>query len=273
MEVNIHVTEQCNLNCKACFHMIPISINKNYYWYIEHYIRPQLQLLARHKNIVDSLVIMGGEPTLHPHIISILYVAREIFPDIPISIATNGSVVNIFENDLFIKALLRNNIKVSITEYPYSQDASENYEKVYNILKANNVPYSVNATINKNYYFLIQPFRKDIDNDITKPTHCKAHHYCTMLKNGKLWVCHLAAYVDSLKAKFPDLDWINVDDGAYVDLEDNSITDQMILDKMASLSTICKHCVELHRPWYSTDPSETTLWGRSEGKKEEWVRE
>ena len=272
MEVSIHVTEQCNLNCKACFHMIPIT-HEPYYWYIEHCIRPQLLLLAKHKNIVNSLVLMGGEPTLHPQLISILYIAREIFHDIPIYLATNGSIINAFEDDLLIKALKRNNITVRVTEYPYSDRAKENYEKLYGIFNENGVKYDINSKVDENYHFLVQPFRKEIDNDITKQTHCKAHHYFTMLKSNKLWVCHLAAYVDSLKAKFPDLDWINVDEGAYVDLEDNSITDEMILDKMASLSTICKHCVELHRPWYSEDPSEITLWSRSEGRKEEWVRE
>lgn len=273
MEVSIHVTEQCNLNCKACFHMIPISPWKDYYWYICENIKPQLELLAKHSNIVSSLVIMGGEPTLHPNITSILYVAREVFPNITIAMATNGSVLRVFEDEVFIKALLRNNIEVRIVEYPYSPVAKANYQKLYNILETNKVKYVVNAKIDENYHFLIQPFRKEIDNDITKQTHCKAHHYCTMLKNNKLWVCHLAAYADSLKDRFPDLDWINVDEGAYVDLTDGSITDEMILQKMGSLSTICKHCVELHRSWYSEDPTEITNWARSEGKKEEWVRE
>ena len=272
MEVSIHITEQCNLNCKSCFHMIPIT-NEPYHWYIGSYIRPQLLLLSRHKNIVDSLVLMGGEPTLHPYFISILYITREIFPDIPIYLATNGSVVGVFENNALIKALIYNNILVRVTEYPYSDKAKENYEKLYNIFKTNKVQYEINAKIDENYHFLIQPFRKEINNDITKRTYCKTHHYCTMLKDDKLWVCHLAAYVSSLKSKFPELDWINVDDGAWVDLKDDNLTDEMILEKMSSLSTICTHCVELHRSWSSDDPHEITNWARSEGRKEEWVRE
>lgn len=273
MEVSIHITEQCNLNCKACLHMIPISNHKDYYWFVDSYIKPQLELLAKHSSIVDTLVIMGGEPTLHPDIASILYIARALFPDIPIKLATNGVFINKFENPEFIKSLIDNEINVCIVAYPYSSRAEEQYNKLFNILENNNVSFSLSSIIDQDQHFLIQPFRKEINNFELKPEYCKAHHYCTMLKDDKLWVCHLAAYVDSLKERFPELDWINVDEGAYVDLKDPDITDEMILEKMRSFSSICTHCVEPHRGWDSDDPTEYTNWARSEGKKEEWVRE
>ena len=188
MEVSIHITEQCNLNCKSCLHMIPISNYKDYYWFVDEYIKPQLNLLAKHSSIVDTLVIMGGEPTLHPDIISVLYIAREIFPNIHIKLATNGVNLNIFENGDFIKSLLDNHIIVSLVAYPYSKYAENHYNKLVKILDNNKVDYNISAIIDQTQHFLVQPFRKEIDNDITKPAHCKAHQYCTMLKDNKLWV-------------------------------------------------------------------------------------
>jgi len=271
MEVSLHITEQCNLNCKSCLHMIPIA-KVPYWWYMEEYIRPNLKALKKHEKIVDKFILMGGEPTTHPHLSSILYITREELPNIPICLSTNGVDVKKFEDEVLIKSIQRNSIFIDVSEYPYSQNARVNYDHLYEIFESNNIEYSVDADMEMDSKFLTQPFRKEINNYILKPEECKAHHYCTMLKDCKLWVCHLAAYVDSLKYRFPELDWINIDEGAYVDLEDPDITDNMILEKMKSFSIICKHCIEPHRWWRSDEPGEMVDWGRSERKKEEWVR-
>ena len=267
MEVSFHITDSCNLNCKSCLHMVPLSAG--YHYFIDTYIEPQLKLLAKRKNIINILNIMGGEPTLHPDIIKILYIARENLPETKIRISTNGTNLNIFNDTNFITAILENKIEVAVTQYPYSQYAEKNYEILYSILNTNKIPY-ISGKITK---FLTQPFVKSLNNDINVYKWCKSFHYCTMVKDFKLYVCHLAAYVNLLKEKFPDLDWIEIDDNSYVDLTDENLTDEQILTKLSSLSIICKHCAELNRWWSSDVPGDMIDWAKSELLKEEWIKE
>lgn len=270
MEVSMHVTEICNLNCKACFHMIPISDSPVHY-YIE-YIDWQVNLLKKYSSLVESFNIMGGEPTLHPDIISILYIVRHAFPNKIVRLCTNGTNLKIFEEDSFLNALKFNDIAVKITEYPYSMYAEKNYESIYRILDERGIKHENASTLKDNYKFLIQPFHKDIINDISQPSKCKTFYYCVMLKDGKLYKCHLAAYISSLHNRFPDTSWIE-DDESYIDLSDSTITSKDILDRLGRLSKICKHCVELNRGWKSDNPEDITDWGRSKGEKSEWVKE
>ncbi len=267
MTVSVHVTECCNLNCASCFHMIPLSDGINYY--IENYIRPQLQLLAKHENIVDELVIMGGEPTTHPDIISILYVFREHFPNTKITLATNGTLLSVFNNIFFIKALQRTDINVSLTEYPFVPNYEYHYKLIHDILDQNNIKYTYNFTDK----FLVQPFHKELHNNIHDAVWCKAFHYCTMLKDDKLYKCHLCAYVDFLLNRFPEIDWIKPSSDDYVDLNDDSLSDDAILNKLAQLSPICEHCIELNRDWFTDNPDEMKSWTRSKLNKNEWIKE
>lgn len=270
MEVDYHITEICNLNCVGCFHYIPISNIKKHY-NIEK-IKYELKLLARHSKIVHNLVLMGGEPTIHPDIVPILYYAREIFPNTTLTLATNAAYSAIFDEKSFIRAIKYNNIIVRITQYPFSKNSTEIYKNVYDKLNNANIQIETVSVVDSNYHFLKQSFHKNLINDITENKHCKTFHYCTTLKDTKLYICNFAAYIDSLTDKFTDVDWIETDNTEYVDLTEN-YTDDEILNRMSKLSLVCTHCVELNRGWSSNNPEEITTWYQSEQKKEEWIKE
>lgn len=270
MEISYHITEICNLNCVSCLHFIPISNNKKHRNL--EVIKHELDLLSKHKNIVNIFNIMGGEPTLHPQINEILFYARKVFPQTKIGLATNGVNTKIFYNIDFLNAIKNNNIIVRMTEYNYTENARNNYDKIYTVLDANNIQYEGNGSLEMHKKFLKQPFSKELHNNITNDWMCKSFHYCTMLKDNKLYVCHFAAYIDSLLDKFPEIDWIKIDENAYVDLEQN-VTDDYIANKLCKKSIICEHCVDLNRWWFTDNPEDYTEWKHSELKKEEWIKE
>lgn len=271
MEVSYHITELCNLNCNSCWHFIPISTIKDHYTFDK--IMYEMDLLSKHENIINRFNIMGGEPLIHPDIIPIIYYVRKSLPNTKIGISTNGVNHAIFENKRFIEALKHNNIEIRITQYPYNDKTSvDNYYRIYEILNENNIKYEIVSIIDKNYKFLIQPFRKNITNDINLNKWCKTFHYCTMYRDNKLWICHVAAYVDFIQRRFPDADWIKSDENSFIDIS-KECTDEEILNSMSKLALVCEHCVELHRGWNSNDPSEITNWKPSTCSKDEWIRE
>lgn len=270
MEICYHITEICNLNCVGCFHYLPISNIKKHY-HIEK-IKYELKLLAKHSKIVHNLVIMGGEPTLHPDIVPILYYAREIFPNTTLTLATNGAYYKIFDEKSFIRAIKYNNIAIRITQYPFSENAKDIYTEIYEKLNKHGIGVETVSVVDTNYHFLKQSFHKDLINDITENKHCKTFHYCATLRDTKLYICNFAAYIDSLLDKFPEIDWIETDNNSYVDLTED-YTNEQILEKLSKLSVVCTHCIELNRGWISNNPDEITERYVSEQKKEEWVKE
>ncbi len=89
--MEVFITEKCTLRCKNCSHMVP-----NYTRPKDYSIKSIIQSIERLLEYVriDELIILGGEPFLHPHLDMLLnwYIGRkECFGSL--SILTNGTVI------------------------------------------------------------------------------------------------------------------------------------------------------------------------------------
>ena len=66
---------------------------------------------------LKTLMLIGGEPLLHPNILELCKIAREIFPNAIIDIYTNGILLDKF-NSQQIELFKELNIYFSIGLYP-----------------------------------------------------------------------------------------------------------------------------------------------------------
>jgi molybdenum cofactor biosynthesis enzyme MoaA len=84
--VELHVTHACNLTCESCSH------------YSNHAHRGNLGLEQADRWMgawsdritVDQFYILGGEPTIHPHLSKFVVLVRKHWPTAHIRIVTNG---------------------------------------------------------------------------------------------------------------------------------------------------------------------------------------
>lgn len=244
--IEYHLTNHCNLNCKGCAHFAPIA--EPWFANINEYKNDMEELSS--KVVVDELILFGGEPLLHPNISEFLIESRKMLPNTKISVLTNGLLVleRISElKDVFVQ----NDVWLDITCYPIDVK----YQFMLKLLKAFRVKYRI--------YNDLEPIK-------TLRKHTLSHERkenkwdCLMirsksvqLKNGKLYICPLQAYIDIFN-KFFNEDFA-VDDECILDLY--KATDEEIVNMYFRKNSFCEYCREpIEKNKYSTSKKEKREW-------------
>lgn len=244
--IEYHLTNHCNLNCKGCAHFSPIA--EPWFANINEYKNDMEELSS--KVVVDELILFGGEPLLHPNISEFLIESRKMLPNTKISVLTNGLLVleRISElKDVFVQ----NDVWLDITCYPIDVK----YQFMLKLLKAFRVKYRI--------YNDLEPIK-------TLRKHTLSHERkenkwdCLMirsksvqLKNGKLYICPLQAYIDIFN-KFFNEDFA-VDDECILDLY--KATDEEIVNMYFRKNSFCEYCREpIEKNKYSTSKKEKREW-------------
>lgn len=244
--IEYHLTNHCNLNCKGCAHFAPIA--EPWFANINEYKNDMEELSS--KVVVDELILFGGEPLLHPNISEFLIESRKMLPNTKISVLTNGLLVleRISElKDVFVQ----NDVWLDITCYPIDVK----YQFMLKLLKAFRVKYRI--------YNDLEPIK-------TLRKHTLSHEKkenkwdCLMirsksvqLKDGKLYICPLQAYIDIFN-KFFNEDFA-VDDECILDLY--KATDEEIVNMYFRKNSFCEYCREpIEKNKYSTSKKEKREW-------------
>lgn len=126
---SVHLTEHCNLNCKACAHFAPLVKEKGF-TDITEFTRDMERLSGLSRGEMRYIDLLGGEPLLHPDIASFLSVTRKNFPVGTIRIITNGLLLKAMKQD-FWDAVTENRITIIISKYLETVD----YEKLLDLIR------------------------------------------------------------------------------------------------------------------------------------------
>lgn len=148
-------------------------------------------MIAARDNIpnIGLLILIGGEPTLHPKLLEICRIAREIFPsnDVDIGVFTNGlNLAHIKENEAEYQKI---GVGFSVCSYPGQTNMDEvQYIQDHQLGHYNNTRIFMMQTIvdeegNGSY----------IDNFFNC---CRHQIPCLTLKDYKLYMCPFAAHVE-----------------------------------------------------------------------------
>ena len=244
--IEYHLVNHCNLNCKGCAHFAPLA--KPWFADINEFEKDLNQLSS--KVIIDKLTLFGGEPLLNEDIDKFLIVARKILPNADISVLTNG-VLLLKKLSGLVKTMKDNHIYMDITCYPINVD----YELELKMLKTLKIPYRI---------------YNDLERIKTLRHHCLSHKKetndwdCLMinsnsvqLRNGKLYICPLQAYIDIFNNYFNENFKLNND--CYLDIY--NCTDKQIVSMYHTKNSFCEYCREpIEGNKYSTSKKEKTEW-------------
>lgn len=251
----VHVTDECNLNCAGCDHFSPLAPKGSEYPLLEF----KNDLDQIYKVFGDSVVqlhIMGGEPLVTPNINKYLDIARIALPKARLQLITNGTLLKDMP-DIFYENCRRNNIQICVTTYPINIDYDELYSfvrskgvdiKTFNVRSISNVWKNMGMS---NEYLL------DYKKTFLK---CKYANHCSNLRNGKLYLCPHAAYVHLFNEYFGEsFDYSETGISIY----ENSKNE--ILDFLRTPNRFCRYC-------HMNDPkNKRTNWSVSKRNKEEWI--
>jgi len=244
--IEYHLVNHCNLNCKGCAHFAPLAKH----WFADIYeFEKDLKQLSSLVEI-DRLTLFGGEPLLNDNINDFLIIARKVLPNTDISVLTNG-VVLLKKISSMAKVLKDNNIYIDITCYPINVD----YEIELKMLKALKIPYRIYNDLER-----VKTLRHHILSHIKKENTWDClmiNSNSVQLRNGKLYICPLQAYIDIFNDYFHEN--FKVDKNNILDIY--NCTDDDIVNMYHRKNSFCEYCREpIEGNKYSTSKREKLEW-------------
>lgn len=235
--IDYHIVDKCNLNCKHCNHFCPLVPKDTPVKPLGKIIR-DLSYLYDYQHIFGSLTVIGGEPFLHPDISKVFDFVRTMFPDKYIQSITNGTLYQRLPE--VVDSIIRNNIHIGLSLYPLpnSKDIRTAFEKCIpsNLLSIDDMSSTIG--------FSNMLLQEKLNSDYEKIFECPRRFCCTQLRNNRLYICHYAASLYLLKEHFGD--------DVKIDESDCSIelgpqtTPEMVLRFINNyMPDICRHCADV----------------------------
>lgn len=253
LTLDIHVCEQCNLNCKGCNHYSPLA---NPSFCDINSLKKNLNILKNRglDKIIKSIYLVGGEPLLNPKIIEIFKITRDAFPKSVIKVVTNGICLSSNMKPLpesFWVACRKNDISFDISRYPINID----YEYVKEILIKNNVKFNFFVARDYFYSFLLtKSTKKRKKFNFYNCVLCR----CIQLIGDKIFPCPISGYVKYLNQAFNTKFKHTKED--YLEL--NNINKWKLILFRLKAKPFCKYCVF---------PRPQIQWELSDRKSNEWI--
>ena len=196
LNFEVNLVDHCNLNCHCCNHFSPIA--EKYFLDCEEYERDISRIATLYKNRIGRMMLLGGEPLLHPHINNIMQITRKYLYKEEIVIVSNGLLLPKMSEDFWKQCNLQQ-VGILLTKYPISFDY-KNVEKIaekYGV----NISYTFESKELKTTYHLplkpeggLNPYRNYMK--------CNHANNCVVLREGRLYTCPLAACVHHFNQYF-----------------------------------------------------------------------
>lgn len=249
--LEIHVMDGCNLKCKGCSHfsnLFPTDAAVP----LERFGRDIMRL----KEIcaIDKLRLLGGEPLLNKELLQYLKAAWDCFPYSDIRVVTNGLLI-MKQSEEVLSYMREHGIMFDISWYPPTMDSRE---EILDFLADKQVPYRVSQEE-------IQGFSRCLTleahhNPIVSQQNCGSGQ-CTILREGKLYKCPVAAYMPEYKRAFD----VGIEEESGVDIYQSSISEirEFALHCQSRPVDMCRYCTE--------QPQNFTWGSRPEPEMEDWI--
>ncbi len=245
--IEIQLVNHCNLNCKGCSHFSNISD--------EFYINPQIlenDLVELNKKFkIKWVAFIGGEPLLHPDLITCLQITKKVLNNVIINICTNGTLVFQLSNDV-LNYISKNGIKFVFSKYPINNSY---FTKILDFVDEKNI--EANFIYNRNY------FRKYINlkgnsNIINTYKNC-CMRQCYILREGRIYHCPFSCYVHIFNNKFNQN--IKVENG--IDIYKSSA--KSIINYLSRPIETCRFCT------FNQSENVKMKWENGKADMNDWI--
>ncbi|MDR2796339.1 MAG: hypothetical protein LBB47_06495 [Spirochaetaceae bacterium] len=231
-QIEVHITEHCNLKCRGCSHFSPLAD--------EVILAPESfeHDCARLAKITTKLVtikLLGGEPLLHPQLAGFFEIARKYFKTTVIQLTTNGILLS-RQPDSFWTACHKYKIYVEISDYPVNIDVKAISAKCkkYRVC----VGYTVSKENGMNKMAMDLEGAQDPEINFAL---CGLGYSggCVTLRDGKIYVCPTAGHIQFFNKYFnKDL---RITEKDYIDIYKIKNKNE-ILDFLHKPFPFCRYC-------------------------------
>ena len=247
--LDIHVTDHCNLNCKGCSLISPLA--KEWFCDVEQ-TEKDLSELSKKVQILN-LSLIGGEPLLHPEITELVRVVRKAYPKSDITVVTNGSLLPKMTDD-FWKVCRENRVVFMLSVYPPLRTHLNEYLK---LSKGNGIHvmllHNTRAWDRMRFSFKTEENMAGIHYRLCKQKDCYK------LVDSKLYLCPLFSlkhYNRYFNENHPTIKGYDI----------YKYSGKELVQFMKRPDPACRYCTWVVK-------NETTQWGYSKREKSEWCED
>lgn len=196
LQFETHLVEHCDLNCQMCTHFSPLA--RPQFTEIESFSRDMRRLQELFCNAVSYIMLLGGEPLLHPRVAEFLEITRKYFPYAEVILYTNGLKIPQMNAD-FWESCKKNNITITLTRYPISFD----YGRVDKLMKEYGVTYQYCNTPGRpkkssHYPLDLRGMQEPRRGFLA----CNMANRCIFLRDGRLYTCVLIPNIQHFNKYF-----------------------------------------------------------------------
>jgi organic radical activating enzyme len=225
--LEFHLTDHCNLNCKGCGHFSPIARKR--FADLDDYRRDMKQL-QKLFSTVRRIVLMGGEPLLHPQINSFLYATKSYFPKANLRISTNGILLPTMPQK-FWDACRNCSVDIDITIYP---PLKEKESAIIQLVKSNGLRVRTNSVT----FFHAFYNRKGNTDQKAAFKKCRERWYVPMLREGKIYICPKTATLGYFNEKYD----LKIPRTGFVDIYAPGLSGWDVRNRLDEASLACCFC-------------------------------
>ena len=234
--LEFHISDHCNLNCKACEHYSGLVQNTkftNYEKFAEDFIK-----LKKYIDDIGVIRIMGGEPLLNPEINKYILLARNLYPLSIIYIVTNALLIMHMPDD-FYATLRETNSRIHISFYP---PVVQKIKEIYNFLVKRNIQVNVSPLMEK---FGMRQILVPHNHPRETFYNCLQAH-CHNIYEGHISAC----FLPFTTKYFNDAFNMHIPEDGTLNLYDNNLTTEKIKLHLSQPFERCRYCdYEVKVPW------------------------
>lgn len=249
MQIEFHLADHCNLNCKGCSHfsnLVPTPTFPDK----EQFIR-DLHQLAGYFSQIHNFYLLGGEPLLNPEIGDYITAVRHAFPYTRIIIVTNGLLLLTLKDDL-IQTIKKNRVHISISEY-----TCLDRDKIVAFVQKHTL--SAELREGKECFSKYLNPRGDSDKKQVFPNCIRRN--CTFLAKGKMAACCQPFVIHYFNDYFQE----NIPEEESIDLYETGLDGWEIQKRLITPMESCRYC--------SADVPFDWSVSKAPYKKEDWCVE
>lgn len=257
--LELHVAEQCNLNCRMCSHFSCLAEPE--LLSPEDFERDMKRLAELFDNGVEQIKLLGGEPLLNPDLPELCRIARHYFPDNKLFVLTNGILLPQMPED-FWATCRSEKVTVLCSEYPIAfdyQGAAELAQEKAVIYQR--VTYERDEQGAKVFHHLPLDLTGQ-QNPVASYQDCfQANSGTVTLYHGRLFTCTVAANARHFKRYFSSDILLSSRDS--IDIHEAKSAWE-IMEFLARPIPFCRYCDVKHRTFNHT-------WGTTKKDIREWT--
>lgn len=203
-KLELHVAHGCNLACESCSHYSnhghsgTVSVDEADRW---------MGLWSK-RVAVERFALLGGEPTIHPHLPDFIALVRRHWPTTEIEIVSNGFFLHRHPSLPAALAADRD-ARLIISVHHESEEYQERLKPVFALLEQWRRDHGVVAKIRpaskhwsrryEGFGDAMLPFE---DGETRKSWEICPARFCKQILDGRIWKCAPLAYLPMQKARY-----------------------------------------------------------------------